>query len=214
MRVLVVTATDPEIAPFADALRDASRHDIDVLTTGVGMVATAAWCARALTRGKYDVALNLGICGSFDAALSPGTVVHIVADRMTELGAEDGSSFLTLHQLQLLGEDEFPYHGGQLVNGAPPPNEALRALPAVTGITVNTVHGSDASIAEVTRRFAPQVESMEGAGFMYACAVSEVPFAQVRAVSNRVERRNRESWRIADAIHNLGIAAVRIVETL
>lgn len=214
VRVLVVTATDPEIAPFADALRDACRHDIDVLTTGVGMVATAAWCARALARGSYDVALNLGICGSFDAALAPGTVVHVVADRMAELGAEDGPAFLTMQQLQLLSDDEFPYHGGQLVNGAPPPNQVLRALPAVTGITVNTVHGDDASIAEVMRRFAPQVESMEGAGFMYACAVSEVQFAQVRAVSNRVERRNRASWQMADAIRNLGVTAVKIVETL
>ena len=32
---------------------------------------------------------------------------------------------------------------------------------------------------------------MEGAGFMYACLIHGLPFAQVRAVSNIVETRNR-----------------------
>jgi futalosine hydrolase len=214
LRLLIVTATEAEIAPFLTALHDASRHDLEVLTTGVGMVATAAHCARALARTEYDAALNLGICGAFDPAIVPGTVVHVVGDRFAELGAEDGDKFLTVQQLQLLGDDEFPYQGGQIVNSAPPPSPALRILPAVTGITVNTVHGDDRSIAAVRRRFAPQVESMEGAGFMYACAISAVPFAQVRAVSNMVERRNRGAWNIGDAIRNLGTAAVRILETL
>jgi futalosine hydrolase len=55
---------------------------------------------------------------------------------------------------------------------------------------------------------------MEGAAFMYACLINNIPFAQVRAVSNIVERRNRDRWRMPEAIRNLGAAAVRIVETL
>jgi futalosine hydrolase len=214
LRILVVTATDMEIAPLAAALRDHSRHTMDVLTTGVGMVATAARCSRALARGPFDLALNFGVCGSFDPALAPGTVVHVVADRLAELGAEDGDAFLTVHDLQLLDEDSFPFRGGRLVNPAPPANTALASLPAVTGITVNTVHGHAPSIARVLRLFAPQVESMEGAAFMYSCLINEVPFAQVRAVSNVVETRNRASWKMKAAIENLGKTAQEIVATL
>lgn len=214
MRLLVVAATEAEIVPFLDAMRDASQHHLDVIITGVGMVATAAWCARALACRHYDAAFNLGLCGAFDPSLAPGTVVHVVVDRMPELGAEDGPAFISMHDLKLLPADEFPYDGGRLVNGAPPKSRALRALPAVTGITVNTVHGHEPSIEAVSARYAPQVESMEGAGFMYACAISEVPFAQVRAVSNVVERRNRAAWKIEDAVRSLGAAAVRIVESL
>ena len=36
-------------------------------------------------------------------------------------------------------------------------------------------------------------------------------FAQVRAVSNLVERRNRESWKLAEAIHNLSVETLRII---
>jgi futalosine hydrolase len=200
MRVLIVAATDAEIAEIAP-----SDGDVDFLITGVGMVATAAQTSRALARTRYHLALNVGVCGSFDRALTPGSVVHVVSDRIAELGAEDGDAFLTLDELALPGEPVF-------VNAAPPANAALMQLPAVSGITVNTVHGNERSIEAVVRRFAPQVESMEGAAFMYACLINGVPFAQVRAVSNIVEKRNREAWQIGEAIASLGRAALSILE--
>ena len=67
------------------------------------------------------------------------------------------------------------------------------------------MHGNERSIAAVVERFNPQVESMEGAAFMSACLIHKVPFAQVRAVSNLVERRNRDAWKMAEAIRNLGV---------
>jgi len=82
----------------------------------------------------------------------------------------------------------------------------------VRGITVNTAHGNAHSIARVVERFRPDVESMEGAGFMYACLVHGISFAQVRAVSNIVETRNRVAWKLAEAVDSLGRAALAIVE--
>jgi futalosine hydrolase len=170
------------------------------------MVATAARAAQALARRRYDVAYNFGVCGAFDRGLAPGTVVHVVSDRVPELGAEDGDRFLTLQDLGLVEDD------GVLSNEQPPSNEALRGLPAVRGITVNTAHGRDQSIAAVVDRLSPQVESMEGAAFAYACTISHVPYAQVRAVSNVVERRNREAWRLDLAIRNLNDTAIRVLD--
>jgi futalosine hydrolase len=228
MKILAVAATAAEIAPILSSLDRRSvsdgvprmstgrrgRHEIDVLVTGVGMVATAARCAAVLANASYDLALNAGVCGSFDPSLPVGSVVHVLRDRFAELGAEDGDAFLTVYDLKLLGENEFPFTGGMLENTAPPSSLALRALAAVNGITVNTVHGSAASIAAVVDRFQPQVESMEGAAFMYTCLMAGVPFAQVRAVSNIVERRNRAAWRIDAAIVNLGERTLAVLEEL
>ena len=217
MRILIVTATRMEVAPLLAAFHQIAErrakltshgygaHEVDVLVTGVGMVPTAAWCAHALARNTYDVALNFGVCGSFDRALPPGTVVHVVADRIAELGAEDDDAFLTMEELNLPGDVEF-------VNTAPPANPVLAELPAVTGVSVNTVHGNTRSIAAVTARFHPQVESMEGAAFMAACLMYEVPFAQIRAVSNLVERRNRDAWKLEEAIVNLNATALRFLD--
>lgn len=208
MRILIVGATAAEIAPLQQ------RPDVETLITGVGMVAAAARTSGALARTRYDLALNLGICGSFDPALSPGTVVHVVSDGMPELGAEDGETFLSIEELGLLRGDAAPFSNGRLVNAAVPVNPVLKCLPAVHGITVNTVHGNQRSIAETVRRFAPQIESMEGAGFMYACLIHAVPFAQVRAVSNMVERRNRSGWKVDEAIASLCRVAADLIESV
>jgi futalosine hydrolase len=225
VRVLVVAATAAEVDPFvaglsrvADAGPRSTRyaglgHQIDVLITGVGMVATSSWCSRALSNQRFDMALNFGVCGSFKAAFDPGTVVHVVSDRLVELGAEDGNSFLTIQQMNLLAGDEFPFTGGRLVNASPPALSALAGIHPVDGITVSTVHGNEVSIARVIQRFNPDVESMEGAAFMYACLIHGVPFAQVRAVSNIVERRNRSAWKLDEAITELAGVAQRILES-
>jgi futalosine hydrolase len=226
MTILVVAATPAEMAPVAAALGVATpcengmtryrcgAHTVDALTTGVGMVATAARCARVLAQTRYGFALNIGVCGSFDRALAPGAVVHIVSDRIAELGAEDGDRFLTIQDMHLLAADEPPFTGGALVNAAAPSNAKLASLPAVRAITVNTVHGNAHSIDAVLQRFRPQVESMEGAAFMYTCLMQGVPFAQVRAVSNAVEPRNRSAWKIAEAIQQMSETALAILETL
>ena len=224
MRVLVVAATEAELSPFVAGLRRVSAagprvtryqgasHDVDVLITGVGMVATAAWCSRVLSAERFDVALDLGVCGSFKPEIFPGSVVHVVSDRLVELGAEDGDAFLTIQEMKLLGDDEFPFTGGRLINASPPVLGPLSSMRAVNGITVNTVHGNDDSIARVTKRFSPEVETMEGAAFMYACLIQRVPFAQVRAVSNMVERRNRAAWKLDEVIANLGAVACQMLE--
>jgi futalosine hydrolase len=224
VRLLVVAATAAEVSPFlAELPRVAgsgprmtryrsARHDIDLLVSGVGMVATSAWCSRALAAARFDAALNLGVCGSFRAALSPGTVVNVVSDRIAEMGAEDGEALITVQQMNLVGDDEFPFKNGRLVNASAPPFSAFSSLPAVDGITVNTVHGRDRSIARVVEHFDPDVETMEGAAFMYACLIHGVPFAQVRAVSNMVERRNRAAWKMNEAVESLAAVARRMLE--
>ena len=224
MRILVVAATAAEVAPFASRLRHTSNrtsrtvrysganHEVDILVSGVGMVAAASWTSRELARERYELALNLGVCGSFNRALVPGTVVHVVSDCIAELGAEDGEAFLTVQQMRLLGENEFPFQQGRLVNVAPPPLRALADLRTAKGITVNTVHGSELSIQRVTERFKPDVETMEGAGFMYSALIHGVPFAQVRAISNVVERRNRGAWQLDLAIRELGEMAWRLLQ--
>lgn len=222
MRVLVVAATRPEVEPLVASLSGPvahhrvlsgvlGPHKVDILLTGVGLVATAVWCTRALAIGGYDLALNLGVCGSFNPTLAPGTVVHVVSESIPEQGAEDGSAFLSLQQLGLLGADEFPWTSGRLVNLQPPPIPVLAALPEAAGLSVNTAHGHEPSIDALLERERADVESMEGAAFMYACLVAGVPFVEVRAVSNRVERRNRAAWDLGAAIAALGRVSLQLL---
>lgn len=209
MRILIVAATEPEIgkliadlrfsvydcdqgANISCELRDAlGRHQIDTLITGVGMVATAYALGKHLANNQYDLAINLGIAGSFDRNIRLGEVVEIIQDQFSELGAEDGEAFLTIDQLGF-GEGAFSS------TFKLPDSFDLKK---VSAITVNTIHGNEASIQNL--HLSAEIESMEGAAFFYACKQAGLPCIQIRAVSNYVERRNRDAWQIGLAIKNL-----------
>jgi Menaquinone biosynthesis len=76
VRILIVAATSVEVgflriqsattrrgastAPLAVSTVEHFDHEIDVLVTGVGMVATAVHTSRALMQAQYGLALNLG----------------------------------------------------------------------------------------------------------------------------------------------------------
>lgn len=215
MKILLVSATSIEIEPLLAGMRLVKKQEghitsyvgknmeMDVLLSGVGMVATAYWLGRALASGSYDVAINAGICGCFDRQIPVGEVVNVVEDSFPEMGAEDGEYFLSLIDLDLLGRDEFPFTNGILENRGIFEHPVLEAMRKVKGITVNKVHGQAHSIGKLLETIQPDIETMEGAAFLYACQSIGLRCLQLRAVSNYVETRNRTSWNIPLAIRNL-----------
>jgi len=187
---------------------DRKAFDYETLITGVGMVATAFALGRHLSDNKYDLVINLGIAGSFDRNISLGDLVEITSDTFAELGAEDDNKFLPIAEMGF-GEATFEpttklsnlYNLFNTFN-----------LRQATAITVNTVHGNEDSIKRVAERLNPQIESMEGAAFFYACKQFNVPCIQIRAVSNYVEKRNRDNWNIGLAIKNLNTFAIEFLK--
>jgi len=220
MKILVVAATREEIGFLVDSCQLSvvslqeniqttgnTQQTAHALIAGVGMVATAFALGRHLATQQYDLAINLGIAGSFDRNIPLGTVVEVTEDTFTELGAEDDNRFITLDALGF-GQTKFTATA-QL--GEYYKEEKLWK---VTAATVNTVHGEEASIAKLHQRTAPQLESMEGAAFFYACQQSGVPALQIRAVSNYVEKRNRDAWKIGLAVKNLNTFAERLLSVV
>ncbi|MES2394513.1 MAG: futalosine hydrolase [Bacteroidota bacterium] len=218
MKILIVAATRFEVQPlliqmesvrnFGSTLISCNykKLEINFLITGVGMVATAYHLGKNLSNG-YDLALNIGICGSFNRNLAIGSVVNVYEDCFSELGAEDGDSFLSLEELELAGVSKLSNINFQISNSI------IEMLPKVNGITVNTVHGNENSIKKAVQKFHPIVESMEGGAFMFACENEELQHTQIRAVSNYVEHRNKEIWNIPLAIENLNVKILEILDS-
>jgi len=215
MRLLIVSATSLEIKPLLGELgkgRVLKHHitrykyknfHIDVLVTGVGMVPTAAGTIMALCSYTYDAVINAGICGSFNREIPIGKVLNITSDCLPETGAEDGEYFLSIIDLKLLDQDEFPFEGGKLLNDSVFKSSLINGLHIATGATVNTVHGNASSINTFLARHKVDVESMEGAAFMYSCKMSRIRHLQVRSVSNYIEDRDITNWDIPLAVKNL-----------
>lgn len=209
MKILLVSATKSEIALLFKRFKKVSAknnltaylfgsHSIDVLITGAGMIATAFYLGKFLNRKyRYDLAINMGIAGSFRRNIPLGTVVNVVKDCFADFGAEDGERYLTANEIGLIHRSQFVVCGSKIKN------EPLNSLPKANAITVNTAHGSLSSIKRTVKRFAPDIESMEGAAFFFACKQEKISCIQIRAVSNYVERRNKKKWKTEKAIRNL-----------
>ena len=191
---LIIAATADEIAPFMQ-LPANQRQGMDILVTGVGMVATAFAIGKQLAISHYDLLLNVGICGSFNRDIPLGEVVHVHRDTFAELGAEDGAQFV---DSETLGLATHTYYSEHRIS-----HPEINRLRQCKGITVNRVHGDERAIEAVANRIHPDTESMEGAAVFYAAHHAGLPAVQVRAVSNYVERRNRDNWRIPLAIETL-----------
>lgn len=227
MRILIVAATEAEVfslksevlSPKSEVGSKMSEdshdlrlktQDFELLITGVGMVATAFALGRHLAVNNYDLVVNLGIVGSFDRNIALGDVLEITADTFAELGAEDDNNFLPIEKLGFGESTYYPFFSLANLGDF----SVILNVKQATAITVNTVHGNNASIKKVVDRLNPQLESMEGAAFFYACQAFEIPFLQIRAVSNYVEKRNRDNWEIGLAIKNLNTFALDFMKLL
>jgi futalosine hydrolase len=208
MKILLVSATKLELSPLLNKQKGISsaggvqkirlgKHSVDILVAGVGMTVTAFYLAKALSK-KYDLAINTGIAGSFKKDIPLGSVLNVVSDCFSDLGAEDGGKFITIKEMEINQVIDYQSSGlNRKVLGA------LKNIQEVKGITVNTVHGNTASIRKIVKKINPDIESMEGAAFFFACAQFQIPCLQIRAVSNYVEKRNRKNWKLDLAIKNL-----------
>lgn len=212
-KLILVSATSFEIEPTLQFLSPFKQTDgqfrmgdlvVQVCITGVGMVNTA-FALGQFSGTTFDYALNAGLAGAF-GDLSNGSVVRVKADCFSELGAESGDAFISIDDLGFGQQNVLPLKEMEL--------PVILSLPAVRGITVNTVHGAAKSIEEVKIRFSPEVETMEGAAFFEAANRLGWTCAQIRAISNKVEIRNRDNWEIGLALRSLNTQLVIILKAI
>jgi len=227
MRILLVTATWLEAKPLMAGfhfLRKYSgnnysfrygEHRVDVLVTGMGMVATAYGVGKALMNTRYNLAINAGICGSFRKELTPGTVLNIKEEFFPEFGMIDDAGFKYIQELGF--ETNLPSACKNTLLENPHFNQVIgfKNLPTARGATVNLV---DLSGRRKPNYLSPtleaDVETQEGGAFFFACLAGEIPFIEIRAVSNYVGAREDEAWDIETALENLTIAVHAALDVL
>lgn len=209
MKILLVAATPFELAPTLEHLETQSKKksflefhyrglQIFPLITGVGGVRTAFAMARFSNMEHIDLAINIGVAGSFNRATSLGTVIEVKEDRFADLGVEEkDGDFTDVYEMGLAQSNDYLHSNGWIINDS---NAYESGLEQVRGISVNKVHGTQESVDQIYAKYKADIESMEGAAFFYACKHMDVHCLQVRGISNYVEARNRESWELEKAI--------------
>ena len=237
MHILLAAATSFEIQPSIDLLKareypsgnqghpspnqlsspghqlpSPALHDIDILLTGIGSISTVHALMRQVGRRRPDLVIQAGIAGSFVPGQT-GKVMAIKEEALGDLGVYEDGTFRNIFDLKLSDPNAFPFTNGLLVN----PHQHwldLTGLPAVRALTINEISTDRARIDWYQQNIAPVVESMEGGALHYTCLKEDIPFLQLRSVSNDVGQRDKSKWDFRSSIAHLNEALVNIINKL
>jgi futalosine hydrolase len=214
---LLVTATALEATRLS-----VSRFPLVI--TGIGPVNAAHALTRYFaTHAKPSLVIQTGIAGAYvPAGIPVGSVVLADTEIYGDLGV------LTLEGWQPMEAVGIPVVAAR--DGQParfnyfPLDKTLVArassigapLIARTGpfLTLSIITGVRTLGDELHERFGALCESMEGAAAAHVCALHDVPFLEVRGISNLVEDRDRSKWRIQEAAGAAQAVALKLAENL
>jgi futalosine hydrolase len=228
MNILIVAAEQEEL-DFAIAAYNslkgnlADKVSVTFRLTGIGATQACHTVTReiylALMEQKpYDFVMDIGIAGSYDMDMFPmGSAAIVREEHFGDLGFETDNGFKDLFQYGILKKDGFPYTDGALKRTALPFPQVERCISRYKegiGITVQTVTGDPAKVESLVKRYNPHIESMEGAAVYFACIMENVPFFELRTVSNAVGERDMKKWDIPAALATLEKCCMEILEAV
>lgn len=207
MRIIVTAATVDEWMPAylqINTLYTSESKRIKVIfhQSGVGMLATAVSLTKTIAEEKPDLIIQIGIAGSFDETINLGKVVCIKDESLGDLGVQEDGKWKDIFDLKLEKSSYPPYEKRKLPN--PWLNEYnLLKLSEVSAVTINEITTSEERKQHIIKKYEAVIESMEGAALHYVCRNFNVPFLQMRAVSNYIGERDKTKWEMKTAIDNI-----------
>jgi futalosine hydrolase len=200
-------------------------HQILLCIGGMGKVNAAHATALLLSRFSPDAIVIFGIGGAYP---SSGAVVGDVAIAKEEIAGDEGV-------MTLDGFKDTEYIGIPLIKTATsmmytkyPASDALlkRSLQRLVSfqnagaakvhvgafITLSTCTGTSARARELEQRYHGLCENMEGAAAAQVAELHEIPWIEIRGISNTVEDRNVNKWDIPKAADSAQKAVVHILD--
>jgi futalosine hydrolase len=224
MKILLFSATNFEIEPITVYLNtywnalskekwQCNHHEVQLFIAGVGSFNTLFALMNKLSEESYDVIIQAGIGGSYHKNKSLGKVYFITSERFGDIGIEEkNGSFTSIFETKLIQPEDFPFSSGILKN---PYTSLATFLPFANGFTLNTVTGTNKRAKQWLAKFPDiDIENMEGAPFFYVCLKKNIPFISIRSISNYVEDRDKEKWKLQEAIISLNEALKDILEIM
>jgi futalosine hydrolase len=226
MTILVVTAVEgerdavvrdlgPSMAVRQGVYVGVEAGGVHAFSVGVGPTAAAAGAAALLTLGpEYELVVSAGVAGGFRGRATVGDLVLATEVIAADQGAITDDGFLTLKDMGM------PGNGGYAVDTIPIRPRlhggSYRLLEGAV-LTLSCMTGTEARAAELAIRYPGAVaEAMEGYGVLEASRrnSASTPFAEIRAISNVIGRRDRSTWNLPAAFDVLGSAFAVLTRTL
>lgn len=218
MRIIITAATVGEWMPGFLNMNtlytgESQRLKVRFHQSGVGMLASAVSLTRLVSEEKPDLIIQAGIAGCFDPKMSLGKVFVIKEEILGDMGVEEEGKWKDIFDLKLEKSNYHPFEKRRLPNPWLNTYNLLK-LPEVTGITVNEISTNPIRIEQLIKKYGASVESMEGAPLHFICREANIPFIQIRAISNYIGERDKTHWKMKEAIEALNEVLVKYVDRL
>lgn len=213
MNVLVIAATEKELAGIKE--NSFTRPSIRVYTavTGVGLLPSSYAIMQLIARLEPKIVIQVGIAGCFDPTLVLGTAVTVRREIVADMGVYETNGYHDIFELGLAEKNIPPFEQGAIVNHHDNLIE-IASLPEVSAVTVNEISSSPQKIALFTEKYKADIESMEGAALHYVCAMQEIPFIQIRGISNLVGERDKTKWKIPASMLAATNACINLINKI
>lgn len=217
MKLALVAATHKEIEPLTNRIKKdnpfVSTLEIEIIITGVGILNSCFNLTKSLINNKFDLLIQVGIAGTFHKSLNSQSIVIVQDELLGDCGVLENNQWLDLFDMGLEENNNGIWFEKKLSN---PYQQLLNRLNynKVTGITVNQVSTNPILIDALIKKYNPDIESMEGAVFHYVCLKEQIPFIQIRAISNIVGDRNKANWKMKEAIEILNSELIQLINEL
>ena len=216
--LLVTAATDMEMDAFTRCCPPSS--DCAILVTGVGQVEAAVRLTAFLAGAPQPpvAVVNFGVAGAyvFDDREGADLLDICLAERevLADLGLCFDEEIRSLHGQSFTVLDTF-----DLDEGLRRRAEAVLGtadIPYKRGVfaTVNCVSSTRRRGTMVAGPIQALCENMEGAAVARTCTFFGLPMLELRCISNLVEDRQRQKWRLRQACARCGEVTAHLVKGL
>ena len=171
---------------------------------GIGKANAAHGTALLIEKFKPDFVWNIGIAGAYPSSgLKIGDVVIAKKEIYGDEGLMAKNGFFTIKEILGYTENDFP----MLI-----PEKLSNSMVKGNFVTVSTCTGTLEKGKEIEKRFNAICENMEGAAIANICALSGIPVAEIRGISNIIEDRIAEPLNKATIIKAAGNAQRFLLE--
>jgi futalosine hydrolase len=218
MRVIITAATNGEWMPSFQKINPAyagtnKRFSVGFHESGIGLLASSVSLMKMFVQETPSLIIQVGIAGCFDKKVPLGKVFAVKDDFAGDIGVMENKNWKDLFDLKLDKANDAPYEKKSLPNPWLSQYNLLK-LPTKKGVTVNTISTDKNKIDLYSGRYKATLESMEGAALHYMGRDLNIPFIQIRAVSNYVGERNKAKWNMQEAIYNLNETLLQYLDAL
>jgi|SRR5690554_1789257 len=198
--ILFVAATTMEMKFFKSWWDDHAHAypniRLSFLVTGIGMSWTVFNLTKRILEEEYQYVVQIGIGGAYNRDLEIGSVVAVLTEVHGDLGFEELDGSVT-------PLEEFSGMNDRIITNKQLNKEFTFEIPKVIGVTVDTTTGKLDTAERRKWQYNADVETMEGFALHLVASQLEVPYLQIRSISNFVEQRDTKRWDVKLALKSL-----------